>query len=104
MQGHRRRQVMWRRHGFGVVLALPMVGCAAPQPATPLPNPARIATHEWVHGPPWGAEEQPWVAPQMLAYGYGPGYWDPDYWGPGYWAPGYWGPSVGFGRRGWRGY
>src|SRR3954452_19326222 len=105
MQGRGRRQVMWRRHGFGVGLALPLAlaGCATPQPATPLPNPAQTAMHEWDHGPPWRPEEQPWVAPpQVLAYGYGPDYWGPDYWG--------WGPSVGlgFGRgywwRGHRGY
>jgi|SRR6476469_3827151 hypothetical protein len=97
-----------RRWRLGAILAagLALAGCA-PQSATPLPNPAQIAAHEWDHGPPWGPEEIPWVAPpQVLAYGYGPGYW-----GPGYWGPGYWGPSVGlglgfgFGRGGWgRGY
>ncbi|MDO9707293.1 hypothetical protein [Paracraurococcus lichenis] len=71
--------------------ALALAGCAAPQPATPLPDPAVVAMHEWDHGAPWGPEEQPWVAPpQVLAAG--PGFWGPDYWGPGYW-----GPSVGLG-------
>jgi hypothetical protein len=91
-----------RRWRFGAMLALglALAGCAT-QPATPLPDPAQIALHESDHGPPWGPEEIPWVAPpQMLAYGYGPGYW----------GPGYWGPSVGLGLgfgfgRGWgRGY
>ena len=77
-----------RRLGM-ILLTLGLAGCSIP-PATPLPDPARIATHEWDHGPPWGPEEQPWVAPpQLLAYGYGPGYYGPGYWG--------WGPSVGIG-------
>jgi hypothetical protein len=104
-----------RRWQLATMLAmgLALAGCAT-QPATPLPDPAQIAAHEWDHGPPWGPEELPWVAPpQVLAYGYGPGYLGPGYWGPGYWGPGYWGPSVGlglgfgFGRgwgRGYRGY
>ena len=81
-----------RRWRLGAILAagLALAGCA-PQSATPLPNPAQIAAHEWDHGPPWGPEEIPWVAPpQVLAYGYGPGYW-----GPGYYWPGYWGVGLG---------
>lgn len=73
---------------FGTVLAagLALAGCAA-QPAQRLPDPAVVAMHEWEHGPPWGPEEIPWVAPpQVLAYG------------PGYYAPGpFWGPSAGIG-------
>src|SRR6476659_5687351 len=106
--GERGRGRHMRQWQLATMLAmgLALAGCAT-QPATPLPNPAQIAAHEWDHGPPWGPEEIPWVTPpEVLAYGYGPGYW-----GPGYWGPGYWGPSVGlglgfgFGRGGWgRGY
>ena len=51
---------------------------------------------------PGGPEEVPWVAPpQMLAYGYGPGYWGPGYWGPSVGI----GLGFGFGRGYWgRGY
>ena len=71
--------------------ALALAGCVAPQPATPLPDPTLVAMHEWDHGPPWGPEEQPWIAPPpVLAYA-------PGYWGPGYWGPSYWGPSFGLG-------
>ena len=84
---------------FGAVLAvgLALGGCAM-QPAASLPNPEQVAMHEWDHGPPWGPEEQPWVAPPPT-YAYLPGPYD----GPGYW----WGPSVGlgiglgFGRGSW---
>jgi hypothetical protein len=60
--------------------ALLLAGCAStPRPA--LPDPTVIAPHEWVHGAPWGPEQQPWVAPPPEAYG--------GYWGPGGWWPGY---------------
>ena len=63
------------------LLAL-LAGCAA-QPRTALPNPAQLAAHEWDHGPPWGPEEAPWVAPPVAFY-------DPYPW---YWG----GPAVGLG-------
>lgn len=87
------------RSGAMLAIGLALAGCTTP-PATPLlPNPAQLATHEWDHGPPWGPEELPWIAPpQVLAYA-------PGYWAPGYWGPGYWGPSIGLGfgigRGGW---
>jgi hypothetical protein len=93
---------MRRQIRFGAVLAagLALAGCAT-QPVARLPDPAQVAQHEWTHGPPWGPEELPWVAPpQILAFG-------PNDWGPGIWGPPYWGPSVGiglgFGRGHWRG-
>lgn len=81
---------MRRSLRFGMVLAagLALAGCAT-QPAQRLPDPSVVAMQEWDHGPPWGPEEIPWVAPpQVLAYG-------PGYYGP--YGPYYWGPSVGIG-------
>jgi hypothetical protein len=94
---------MRRQVRFGAVLAagLTLVGCAA-QPTARLPDPSQVAMQEWDHGPPWGPEEVPWVAPpQILADGYGPGYYNPYYWGPSV------GIGLGFGiGRGswWRGH
>ena len=77
------------RFAAGLAAALALGACTLPPATPPLPDPSQIAAHEWDHGPPWGPEEAPWVAPpQVLAYGYG---------GPGFWGPGYWGPSVGIG-------
>lgn len=88
-----------------LAVLLGLGGCAS-QPAVTLPDPALVARHEWDHGPPWGPEEQPWVAPPAIL-AYAPGY----AYGPGFWGPGYWGSSVGIGvgiglGRGtwWRGY
>ena len=73
-------------------LAALLAGCAA-QPRTTLPDPAVLAAHEAEHGPPWGPEEPPWVAPPM-------GFYDPYPWYAG-------GPAIGLGlgvrRGGWWG-
>ena len=82
------------RFAAGLVAGLALGGCTLPPATPPLPDPAQIAAHEWDHGPPWGAEEVPWVAPpQLLAYA-------PGYWGPGYWRPSV-GVRLGFGRGHW---
>ena len=93
------------RAGWLMAFGLGLAACAT-QPATPLPDPSRIAAHEWDHGPPWGPEEIPWAAPPALAFA--PGYAAPWYGSPWY-GPGYWGPSFGVGigiGRGhwWRGH
>ena len=78
-----------------LLLGLTVAGCAQSgtppdAPATPMPNPAQLAPHEWDHGPPWSPYETPWVLP-------------PDTLGP--W-PGVVGVGVGVGGavvvgRGW---
>jgi hypothetical protein len=71
--------------GLGICLA----GCETGQVGPPPLDPAVIAAHEWDHGPPWGPEEPPWVAPPADYALFGPGYYGPSPW--------YWGPSVGVG-------
>ena len=77
-----------RLTALGALLA----GCAG-QPRTALPDPAILAAHEAEHGPPWGPEEPPWVAPPVSFY-------DPYPWYAG-------GPVIGLGlgvrRGGWWG-
>jgi hypothetical protein len=77
-----------RLAALGALLA----GCTA-QPRTTLPDPAVLAAHESEHGPPWGPEELPWVAPPV-------GFYDPYPWYAG-------GPTIGLGlgvrRGGWWG-
>ena len=83
------------RVGASAVLLLALAACAtSPTPA--LPSAEQVASHEWDHGPPWGPEEIPWVAPpQVFAAG-------PGYWGPGYWAPSFGlGIGLGVGRGHW---
>ena len=83
---------MRHRMRFEAMLAaaLLLAGCAT-QPAMRLPDPSLVAMHEWDHGPPWGPEEIPWVAPPQVLTS----------------APGYWAPSIGtglgfgFGRGHW---
>ncbi|MBL6455334.1 hypothetical protein JMJ55_08380 [Belnapia sp. T6] len=71
------------RTHLAVLLLAGLGGCAA-QPRTALPDASVIAAHEWDHGPPWGPEEIPWVAPPPDTYYAG----SPWYWG---------GPAVGLG-------
>jgi hypothetical protein len=77
---------MKRGRGRLVVIggALLLAGCASTPPPA-LPDPTVLAPHEWVHGAPWGPEQQPWVPPPPAAYGG---------WGMGPWWPGY---SIGGG-------
>jgi hypothetical protein len=79
-------------------LAACLAGCATGPATPPLPDPAVMAAHEWDHGPPWGPEQLPWVAPPVDYALLGPDY---SYYDP---SPWYWGPPVGFGLGVGRGY
>jgi hypothetical protein len=80
--------------GLGLLCAV-LPGCATPGAAPP--DPAVVAAHEWYHGPPWGPEELPWVAPPTIVLAGSP-YYSPYYYGVGA------GLGFGFSRGAFRGH
>ena len=75
---------------LGMAMLAGMAAGCATRPTATLPDPSVVAMQEWDHGPPWGPEEIPWVAPPTSYALLGPGY-------PTYGSPYYWGPTSGAG-------